>query len=283
MRSPRVARRPRRVEWVPSPCSRKIAGAAGGPLLATRRTVLAAAMAVGAARTVAAQTDTIPPVPLTPARAQAPSTRAGVHPVVLRAIAPSASTPYSLYVSRDSGRIVTHVEVTPVGWRTIRPLPAEGMPTDSANPHNVAGSPGGRITWSRTPICLVSVVSPASSDSLHDIACNDSTGARLSDSAARRLRHRLSLGAGGHDIARTPDGRLLIVVNRNGHSVRIFDAQSYQELAFVPTTMKTVHGIGFAPDGKYVFVLSESVATGPGALDAISLKTFARVASMAVP
>ena len=60
---------------------------------------------------------------------------------------PTARTPYSLYVSSESGNMVTHIEVSATGWRKVRSVPVGTIPVDIAGPHNVAVSPDGRFWY----------------------------------------------------------------------------------------------------------------------------------------
>ena len=60
---------------------------------------------------------------------------------------PSAARPYTLYVSSESGDIVTRIEVGPAGWRKVREVPVGVLPTDIDGPHNVAVAPDGRFWY----------------------------------------------------------------------------------------------------------------------------------------
>ena len=60
---------------------------------------------------------------------------------------PTAATPYTIYVSSESGDIVTRVEVGPTGWRKVREIPVGLVPTDIDGPHNVTVSPDGRFWY----------------------------------------------------------------------------------------------------------------------------------------
>src|SRR5260221_12316248 len=61
--------------------------------------------------------------------------------------APSSAVPYTLYVSSESGDMVTRIEVGPAGWRKVKEIPVGVMPTDLDGPHNVAVSPDGRFWY----------------------------------------------------------------------------------------------------------------------------------------
>jgi len=305
MRCPRLVPQHRTLSAVQSPPAPNVVAEFRRSVLAMRRIVaagpvamaLAIALAIAlpipvvGATSVAAQTPAppltppAPAAPTTPARVQAPSARAGVHPVVLRAIVPSALTPYSLYVASESGSIVTHIEVSSVGWRMIRQVTVGATPSDTVGPHNVAGSPDGRSTLpDQDPDCLATSVGAAPSDSVIRLACDHTAAVQLRDATTRELRGRLPTEAGAYNVKASPDGRLVVVVtNKMAQNVRIFDAHSYQELARVPTSKKTPHGIGFSPDDRYAFVSCESTGATPGAVDAIDLKSLQRVASISIP
>jgi len=60
---------------------------------------------------------------------------------------PTAATPYTIYVSSESGDIVTRIEVSASGWRRVREIPVGYSPADVAGPHNVAVSPDGRFWY----------------------------------------------------------------------------------------------------------------------------------------
>lgn len=60
---------------------------------------------------------------------------------------PSAATPYTIYVSSESGDIVTRIEVGPQGWRKVKEITVGIMPTDIDGPHNVTVSPDGRFWY----------------------------------------------------------------------------------------------------------------------------------------
>src|SRR5205809_724925 len=60
---------------------------------------------------------------------------------------PSSATPYTIYVSSESGDIITRIEVGPDGWRKVKEIPVGVMPTDPDGPHNISVSPDGRYWY----------------------------------------------------------------------------------------------------------------------------------------
>lgn len=60
---------------------------------------------------------------------------------------PTSATSFTLYVSSESGDIVTRIEVGPNGWRKVREIPVGTTPTGIDGPHNVAVSPDGRFWY----------------------------------------------------------------------------------------------------------------------------------------
>jgi YVTN family beta-propeller protein len=347
--------------------------------------------------------------------------------------APTSKTPYTIYVSSESGNIVTRIEVSATGWRKIREIPVGVNPTDIAGPHNVAVSPDGRFwyvsiahgtpygaVWKFTtgtdslvgrvqvgmfpttvglspdggwafvpnsdfhgdrggmntvsilstrdmtslaevpvcdmphgsrvnhrgsiayiacmmsdelvtidastfaitrrvllgsghpmsmaemdrgdtaghptapgaasstmpgqnPDCLATYVSVAPSDSVIYVACYHGNAVQVREAQSLALVRSLATGPGAYNVEPSPDGRYVVVTNKKGTSLSVFDARTYAELARVPTSKKIPHGIAFSPDGWYAFVSCESIGTDPGAVDAIDLRTLQLVASIAIP
>ena len=60
---------------------------------------------------------------------------------------PSATTPFTLYVTSESGDIVTRIEVGPDGWKKVKEIIVGVMPTDIDGPHNITVSPDGRFWY----------------------------------------------------------------------------------------------------------------------------------------
>ncbi|HEY2805052.1 MAG TPA: hypothetical protein VGI92_04255 [Gemmatimonadales bacterium] len=60
---------------------------------------------------------------------------------------PTSATPYTIYISSESGDIITRIEVGPDGWHKAKEIPVGIMPTDIDGPHNVAVSPDGRFWY----------------------------------------------------------------------------------------------------------------------------------------
>jgi YVTN family beta-propeller protein len=60
---------------------------------------------------------------------------------------PTASTPYTLYVSSESGDVVSRIEVGPNGWHKVREVSVKLIANELSGPHNVAVSPDGRFWY----------------------------------------------------------------------------------------------------------------------------------------
>jgi len=60
---------------------------------------------------------------------------------------PSASTPYTLYVSSESGDLVSRIEVGPNGWKKVKEISVKLIANELSGPHNVAVSPDGRFWY----------------------------------------------------------------------------------------------------------------------------------------
>src|SRR5512145_2067956 len=60
---------------------------------------------------------------------------------------PTSATPYTLYVSSESGDVVTRIEVGPGGWKKIKEISVKLIANELSAPHNVAVSPDGRFWY----------------------------------------------------------------------------------------------------------------------------------------
>ena len=76
------------------------------------------------------------------ARAQATTVATTRAPVP----APQSPVPFSLYISSESGDVVTRIRVDSTGWRVLRTIPVGLLPTEIAGPHNVAVAPDSK-SW----------------------------------------------------------------------------------------------------------------------------------------
>jgi DNA-binding beta-propeller fold protein YncE len=138
--------------------------------------------------------------------------------------APTSATPFNLYVSSESGDIVTRIEVGPAGWRKVREVPVGVIPTDPDGPHNVAVSPDGRYWY-------VSIAHGAPFGSVWKFA----TGADT-------LVGRVSVGMFPTTIGLSPEGDWAFVPNSDFHgdrghqnTVSVLYTPDLSELVQIPT------------------------------------------------
>ncbi len=134
----------------------------------------------------------------------------------------------------------------------------------------------------QNPDCLTTYVSVSPDDANVYLACNHSNELQVRDAATLELLRRLPTGDGAYNVEPSLDGRWVLVTNKKGQSVSVFETGSWREAARIPTSKRVPHGIAFSPDGRYAFVSVESVGSDPGAVDAIDLTTLTRVASMEI-
>ena len=60
---------------------------------------------------------------------------------------PTSATPYTLYVSSESGDVVSRIEVGPNGWRKVKEVSVKLIANELSAPHNVSVSPDGRFWY----------------------------------------------------------------------------------------------------------------------------------------
>ena len=77
----------------------------------------------------------------------------------------------------------------------------------------------------------------------------------------------------------TPDGRRLVVTQKGSGEVGVWDLETGERIALVPSTRRVTHGVAVLPDGRYAFISVEGIGGEPGAVDVIDLRSYERVAA----
>ena len=136
-----------------------------------------------------------------------------------------------------------------------------------------AGSDG------RTRTCSPTWAAPTSDGDFVYVACNRSdeiVEVRIADWSIER---RLPAPTAPYNIAVTPDGDRLVVTQKGSAAVTVWDRQSGERLAFIPSTRKVTHGVAVTPDSRYAFVSVEGIGGERGAVDVIDLESLQQVAT----
>jgi DNA-binding beta-propeller fold protein YncE len=155
---------------------------------------------------------------------------------------PRADEPFTLYVSSESGDIVTRIEVGPDGWRKVREVPVGILPTDIDGPHNVAVSPDGRAWY-------VSLAHGAPFGSVWGFA----TG-------SDEFLGRVQVGMFPTTIGISPDGAWAYVPNSDFHGDR--GRENSVSVLYLPSFLQVVqiatcdmpHGSRYNHAGTVVYV-----------------------------
>lgn len=87
-------------------------------------------------------------------------------------------------------------------------------------------------------------------------------------------------GAGPYNLDVSPDGRLLVATYKGDRGVGVWDTETGEELARIPTLRPVPHGVVITPDGRYAFVSIEGIGGEPGSVEAIDLQTLERVSHL---
>lgn len=114
------------------------------------------------------------------------------------------------------------------------------------------------------------------------VACNRNREVLEVDAAAWTVRRRFATGAGPYNLDVTPDGRLLVVTYKGAQAVGVWDLESGEELAAIPTLRRLPHGIALTPDSRYAFISVEGVGGEPGTVEVIDLLELRRQAAVEV-
>jgi DNA-binding beta-propeller fold protein YncE len=103
------------------------------------------------------------------------------------------------------------------------------------------------------------------------VACNASDELLEIDAESWTLARRIPAGRGIYNVAITSDGGRLVATNKQSQSISVFDLESGEELARIPTLRKTVHGVVISPDDRWAFVTVEGIGSEPGTLEIVDL------------
>ena len=169
---------------------------------------------------------------------------------------PTSDTPYSIYVSSESGDIITRIEVGPDGWHKVKEVPVGIMPTDIDGPHNITVSPDGRFWY-------VSIAHGTPYGSVWKYA----TGADT-------LIARVQVGMFPTTIGLSPDGDWAYVPNSDFHgdrghvnTVSVLYTPDMTQLTEIPTC-DMPHGSRYNHAGTMVYIAcmmsDELVTIDPG-------------------
>ena len=89
--------------------------------------------------------------------------------------------------------------------------------------------------------------------------------------AGGRLLHSLPTGDGPAQVALSTDGSALVVANRRGGSLTVFETLDFRERFRVPVDVPHPHGVAVSGDGSTAYVTSEGEVGAPGGVAAVRL------------
>ncbi|MEX2527673.1 MAG: hypothetical protein WEA09_08545 [Gemmatimonadota bacterium] len=130
--------------------------------------------------------------------------------------------------------------------------------------------------------CSPTWVQPSADDRTLFVACNKADEVVEVDRGEWRVVRRFATGRGPYNVEVTPDGRLLLVTLKQGHGFQVFDLATGEERVLLENSIRVAHGVVVSPDSRYAFVSSEGVGAEAGMVDIYDLRTFTRVAAVAV-
>ncbi len=99
------------------------------------------------------------------------------------------------------------------------------------------------------------------------------------DTQTWKITRRFETAKAPYNLEVTRDGRKLVVTHKGAQSVGIWDLETGNEVARVPTSRKVTHGVVLSPDSRFAFVSNESIGSNKGTLDVIDLSTNELVSS----
>ena len=176
-------------------------------------------------------------------------------PLPLAAQQPRSATPFTLYVSSESGDMVTRIAVDSGGWHRVKEIPVGQLATDLDGPHHVAVAPDGRHWY-------VSLAHGAPFGAVWKYTTSDS------------LVGRVRVGMFPTTVGLSPDGEWAYVPNSDFHgdrghenSVAVLYLPDMTQLAEIPVC-DMPHGSRFSRAGTRVYIAcmmsDELVTIDPG-------------------
>jgi DNA-binding beta-propeller fold protein YncE len=145
------------------------------------------------------------------------------------------------------------------GGGAVRACAGDGTVAPTCSPTWAQPSVDGRTVW---------------------VACNKANDLVEIDVASWTMRRRIPAGDGIYNLAASPDGRLVVGINKRGKSFSVIETASGRELARIPTTRRVPSGLVISPDSRYAFVAQKGVGAEPGAADVIDPRALRRVESV---
>lgn len=111
------------------------------------------------------------------------------------------------------------------------------------------------------------------------VMCNKSDEIVEIDRAAWKITRRWDAPRAPYNADITPDGRRLVVTQKGSGEVGVWDLETGERIALVPSTRRVTHGVAVSPDGRYAFISVEGIGGEPGGVDVIDLRSYERVAA----
>lgn len=137
-------------------------------------------------------------------------------------------------------------------------------------------SPGHR--HGAPPTCSPTWAAPSPAAPVVYVLCNKGDEIVEVDAQSWMVRRRWAAPRGPYNGDLTPDGHRLVVTEKQGSEVTVWDLESATELARLPTARKVAHGVAITADGRYAFVTAEGIGGEPGSVQVLDLATLAFVA-----
>lgn len=172
---------------------------------------------------------------------------------------------------RDDQLVETDARTFQVARRLVLTPPAAppGASADETVQRAAAGDRRCSPTWAQ----------PSPDGALVYVACNRSDEIIEVNARTWQVRRRWTAPKGPYNLEVTPDGSRLVVTQKQGGAVSVWELGTARRLALVPSTRRVTHGVAITPDARYAFVSAEGVGGEPGAVDVIDLRSLEKVAT----
>ena len=128
-------------------------------------------------------------------------------------------------------------------------------------------------------VCSPTWVTPTDDGLRLFVACNKGNAILEVDLVAWEVTRRFTAAGAPYNLALTPDQRRLVATRKGKAAVGVWDLETGEQLADVPSSRTVTHGVVISPDGRYAFVTVEGVGGEPGTVEVLDLVSYQTVAT----
>jgi DNA-binding beta-propeller fold protein YncE len=157
-----------------------------------------------------------------------------------------------------------------------------GEPIRGGGGHDMAGMAGMAMGDATGAKCSPTWTTPTADGARLYVACNKGNEIVEVDLRGWKVLRRFAAEGAPYNLALTHDGARLLATLKGGGALGVWDLETGEQVASVPSLQRVTHGVVVTPDDRYALVTAEGVGGQPGVVEVVDLATYRRVASAEV-